>query len=187
MKKITELTETRSRTVHFRDAYGYRVRDTEDYTANRPVKSVDSGPRFGHFIIDLIAFQIFISCVNYLFDLVASFSNFSYTLNLTVALIHGVVVLLLYPAFYAFCEYTWQKTPGKYLTKTVVIGEFGHKPELRAIVFRSLIRIVPFEIFSCFGDKYSYGWHDRWSGTWVVTEEELAILRKLQIEQADVE
>lgn len=38
MKKITELTEVKWRTVYRKDAYGNRERDTEDYTAKRPVK-----------------------------------------------------------------------------------------------------------------------------------------------------
>jgi len=43
---------------------------------------------------------------------------------------------------------------------------------------------VPFEVFSCTADKYSHGWHDRWTDTWVVPDEELATIKKLQQEQA---
>jgi len=185
MKKITELTETRWRTVHRKDAYGNRERDTEEYIAKRPVKSIASGPRFGHFIIDLIVFQIVIYIVSYIFELLTSLTNFSVSLNLTIGLISSIVLLLLYPALYAFCENKWQKTPGKYLTKSLVIDEYGNKPELRAIILRSLIRLVPFEPFSCFGDNYSNGWHDRWAKTWVVTEEELETIKKLQAEQSE--
>ncbi|MBP6511286.1 MAG: RDD family protein [Bacteroidia bacterium] len=187
MKKITELTETRWRTIHLLDAYGNRERDTEEYIAKRPVKSITPGPRFGHFIIDLIAFQIIIYIVEYSFQMLINLSNFNVALNLTIGLFNSIIILLLYPTLYAICENKWQKTPGKYLTKSIVIDEYGNKPDLRTIILRSLIRIVPFEPFTCTGDKYNYsnGWHDRWSNTWVVSEEELEAIKKLQLEQSE--
>ncbi len=184
MKKITELTEIKWRTVHSKDAYGNRIRGTEEYIGRRPIRSVKPGPRFGHFIIDGIAFQIVIYVIAHIFEFALSITHFSVSLNLTISLVATISLLLLYPSLYAFCEYKWQKTPGKFLTKTIVVDEYGNKPELRAIVLRSLIRLVPFEAFSCLGDDYSNGWHDRWANTWVVTEEELQILKNLQAEQS---
>lgn len=186
MKKITELEETRKRTVHYRDAYGNLERDIEEFIAPRTVRSIATGPRFGQFIIDLIVFQIIIHFVTYLSELLINLNDFSISLNLTIQLISGIILLLLYPSLYAFCEYKWQKTPGKFLTKTIVIDEYGNKPDLRTIVLRSLIRMVPFEPISCYGDKYSHGWHDRWSKTWVVPEEELKIIKNLQTEQSRI-
>lgn len=188
MKKITELTEIRWKTVHYKDAYGNRQREQEEYLANRLVRTVAPGPRFGHFIIDLIAFQIVIYLIEYALAMLLVLSNFSIILNLSVSLISLILLLLIYPTLYATCEMIWQKTPGKFLTKTIVIDEYGNKPEALAIILRSLIRVVPFEAFSCLGDKYnrSHAWHDRWSNTWVVTEDELVILKKLQAEQSDV-
>jgi uncharacterized RDD family membrane protein YckC len=113
--------------------------------------------------------------------MILNFTSFSVSVNLTIGLVISITWLLLYPGCYAFCEYKWQQTPGKYLMKTVVIDEYANKPELRTIIVRSLIRLVPFEPFSCFGDN-SRGWHDRWSHTWVVTEEEVSELRKLLTE-----
>lgn len=186
MKKITELEETRKRTVHYRDAYRNLERDVEEFIAPRIIRSIATGPRLGQFIIDSIAFQIIIYIVEYLSKLLIELNDYSVSFNLTIQLISGIVLILLYPALYAFCEYKWQKTPGKFLTKTIVIDEYGNKPDLRTIVLRSLIRMVPFEPISCYGDKYSHGWHDRWSKTWVVPEEELEIIRNLQAEQSDL-
>jgi hypothetical protein len=57
-----------------------------------------------------------------------------------------------------------------------VIDEYGNKPDFEKLIIRSLIRLVPFEIFSCwFSDR---GWHDRWSDTFVVSDQEY---EKLQI------
>lgn len=187
MIKITDLTETRRRTIHVVDEYGNRERDVEELIVTRTVRSIESGIRFAHFIVDLFVFQILMLSVNYLFEIVLNLTNPIITLNLTVAWIGGIVYLLSYPAFYAFCEYKWQKTPGKYLSKSLVIDEYGNKPDLRSLILRSIIRLVPFESFSCFGDNYSHGWHDRWSKTWVVTEQELALIRKLQAEQNETE
>jgi uncharacterized RDD family membrane protein YckC len=187
MKKITELTETKWRTIHLRDAYGNLERDSEEYIAKRQVKSIAPGPRLGHFVIDFVIFQIVIFIVQYLIQLLIVYSIFDVTLYLTIDLFNSIIISILYPTLYIFCEHKWQRTPGKYFTKTIVIDEYGNKPDFRTIVLRSLIRIVPFEPFSCTGDKYNYsnGWHDRWSKTWVVTNEELDTIKKLQIEQSE--
>jgi uncharacterized RDD family membrane protein YckC len=186
MKKITELIETRRRTVHNLDAYGNRVRDTEEYLALRPVRSVAQGPRFGHYIADSILFQLIIYFVMYLSEIVATIFSSNVYMDLTVSFVFGITLMFLYPALYAFCEYNWQRTPGKFLTKTLVIDEYGNKPDLKTIILRSIIRIVPFEPVSCLNDDFSHGWHDRWSKTWVVSEEELKTLKKLQEEQSDL-
>ncbi len=101
---------------------------------------------------------------------------------LFLSVILGLLFLLM-PAYYIIGEYKYQKTIGKYLTKSVVVDEYGDRPELKTIILRSLIRLVPFETFSCLGEPSS-GWHDRWSKTFVVTEEELVELKRLQEEQS---
>ncbi len=183
MKKITDLTEKRTRTNYIKDANGNRKKVTEEYISKRPVKTVLAGPRFGHFIIDFTCFQIVLYVVGYLFEMAITLSNSVVTLSLTLALLSNIVMLLLYPTLYFICEYKWQRTLGKFLTKTIVINEYGNKPELGQLVLRSLIRIVPFEPFSCLGDN-SNGWHDRWSSTFVVKQTELEELQRLQIEQS---
>jgi|GEM_PF-663845 len=72
-------------------------------------------------------------------------------------------VFLYYFIFESLC----QRTPGKLITGTKVIDIDGRKPTLGAIAIRTLIRFIPFEAFS-FPGKKAYGWHDRWSETYVV-------------------
>jgi uncharacterized RDD family membrane protein YckC len=184
MKKITDLTEKRFRTTYVRDANGNRKKVSEEVTGKRTVNTVDSGPRFGHFIIDLIFFQIAIYFVDYLFQLIVYLTRASVSISLTFGLISSIVLLLLYPFLYFICELKWQKTPGKFLTKTIVIDEYGNKPDIGQLALRSLIRVVPFEPFSCLGNN-SHGWHDRWSTTFVVKETELEEIKKLQSEQGN--
>ncbi len=186
MKKITQLTERKWRTNISKDAYGNRNKSKVYYTVPRKVKSVSPGPRFGHFFVDLITYQVLIYILDYLISLLLTIIEFSEALNLTIGMFSTLSFLLLYPIYYFICELIWQRTLGKLLTKTLVIDENGNKPDLRTLIFRSLIRIVPFEAFSCLGDKNnSYGWHDRWTNTWVVTDKELNNLRKLQEEQTE--
>ena len=183
MIKITDLKEKRFRTTHRKDAFGNRVRGREEYIAKRQVRTVKPGPRFGHFFIDLLFFQILIYSFDYILELIYYAVGESNPIGITVAFVLSISGLLLYPFMYFICEYFWQQTPGKLLTKTVVINEYGNKPDLRQIALRSLVRFVPFEAFSCFGDNYSYGWHDRWADTFVVKKEELKKLKALQAEQ----
>lgn len=186
MKKITELTETRKRTVYYKDAYGNRERGVEEFIAFRPVKSVSQGPRIGHFLADYILYLILLFTVETLLDF-ARITAEKDILALMSSYTLSIAYFLLYPLYYFFFESRWQKTPGKFLTKTIVIDEYGNKPDLSTIALRSIIRLVPFEQFSCFDDKYSHGWHDRWSKTWVVSEEELQTLKQLQAEQSEQE
>jgi uncharacterized RDD family membrane protein YckC len=186
MKKITELVEVRWRTIHLQDAYGNRVRETEEYIVKRPVKSVTAGPRLGHFIVDMFVFQIITYVVEFLVALFSELTHINASLELTVGLLSNILILVLFPGLYLICESRWQKTPGKFLTKTVVIDEYGNKPTWQLVLLRSVIRLVPFDAFSCLGDTYSHGWHDSWSKTWVVPEEEAVLLKKLQQEQSDL-
>lgn len=74
----------------------------------------------------------------------------------------GCVVLLLY---YTIFEGVWARTPGKLLFGTVVIDENGGKPSIARVVGRTFCRMIPFEVFSFFGER---GWHDKIPKTRVV-------------------
>ncbi len=182
MKKITELREKRFRTNYVKDAFGNRKKVTEEFIDRRTVKTIGSGPRFGHFFVDLICFRILIWIVNFVLLWFIKITESEITLGLAIAFISLLASLLLFPFLYFVCEYFWQKTPGKFLTKTIVIDEYGNKPDVGSLLLRSLVRLVPFEAFSCLGDP-SRGWHDKWSNTYVVKETELEEIKKLLKEQ----
>jgi uncharacterized RDD family membrane protein YckC len=71
-------------------------------------------------------------------------------------------------AYYVTTETLTGRTVGKLLTGTKVVGEDGKPPELGLVVVRTLIRFVPFDALSFLGGNRA-GWHDRWSGTRVVS------------------
>ena len=71
-------------------------------------------------------------------------------------------------AYFVISETIWQKTPAKFITKTMVVDIEGRKPTLRRIVGRSFARLIPFEVISFLSGSNPVGWHDYLSGTRVV-------------------
>ena len=183
MKKITDLTEERYRTVHERDLSGRLQKGRIKVKAKRTVRTITTGPRIGHFIIDYLCLQVVAVAVQVLATL-AFWDVPPSRWTVAFQLLAGLLVLLIIPALYVYCEFRWQRTPGKIVTKTLVVDEFGNRPDLKTIILRTMIRVVPFEPFSCFGDPHSRGWHDRWSNTFVVPDAELRELKRLQAEQS---
>lgn len=79
----------------------------------------------------------------------------------------GLSAMLIY---YTGSEYFFKgKTLGKMLTNTKVVTVDGDIPVFKIILFRSLARFIPFEIFSFFWLKNG-GWHDQFSKTIVVED-----------------
>ena len=80
-----------------------------------------------------------------------------------LALILGWFNYLIY---YTFCELAFKGyTLGKLITGTKAIRNDGQPLMFKDTLLRSLSRMVPFEVFSGFGDK---PWHDSWTNTTVV-------------------
>lgn len=86
-------------------------------------------------------------------------------------------MLLLFPIYYIIFEFKFQQTPGKMVTETIVVDKFGNKPNLKTIILRTAARYVPFEALSCIATP-SYGWHDKWTETYVIDKKDLATLKK---------
>ena len=129
------------------------------------IRDLSSGLRFKNYAIDYFVFYIIgilIKPISILYS--EPWIVFS-------------IFLISYPSYYIICEYFLQRTLGKYFTKSVVINEFGEKPDFRTIVIRTLIRLIPFEPFS-FIDQ-NRGWHDRWTHTYVIKKSELINLKEL--------
>lgn len=187
LPKITDLEETRSRTVYLLDDNGERYRDAEEIIVKRKVKTVTADKRFLHYAIDYLLIYGILYLVEAIYGYVLT------SLDENVSSVISFTTFFSFPFFfglatyYMFFEFLFQKTPGKFITKTVVIDEYGNKPDFKQVMIRSFVRYIPFEAFSCIGEteNRSYGWHDKWSETWVVTDEELKNLRKLQLENSN--
>ena len=118
----------------------------------------DKGARLGNFFIDSILIILLI-LIQYLVltiletegDVLFYFSN--------------IYIYLFYFLYYFIFEYFLNRTPGKYLTNTLVVNHCGEKPSLKAHLKRSIARLI-------FHDQFSYifgqGLHDSFSKTFVV-------------------
>lgn len=62
-------------------------------------------------------------------------------------------------AYYAIMENSSGRTIGKYITNTKVINLDGSKPNLKTIIQRNSIRLIPFNAFSYIMDSEG-AWHD---------------------------
>lgn len=78
----------------------------------------------------------------------------------TLSLIH------IYFGYYILLEHHYQKTVGKFLTKTKVVGLNGQKPDLATIIKRTFCRLIPFNKISFLVG--TNGFHDAFSDTRVV-------------------
>jgi uncharacterized RDD family membrane protein YckC len=134
------------------------------------VKTIGGGLRFVHLIADHFAIYI----ITFIIIFFTFFSEHS-DLNDTII---NLLFFILFPGYYTLMEYKFQQTAGKMITNSVVINEFAEKPSFRICLLRTLIRLVPFEGFSCLGTP-SRGWHDRWTNTYVVPKDEVPKLKEL--------
>jgi len=78
---------------------------------------------------------------------------------------------LMILVYYAGFEASLGRTPAKFLTGTRVVAADGGCATLGQTLVRSVVRMVPFEPLSFLfsGGQAPVGWHDRWSGTRVVS------------------
>ena len=136
--------------------------------------------RFLNLIIDLfVVYLITIglgAALNIIGQLTGNYSLSEWITSLTLIenLFFGVVVLFFY---YAITEIYFARTFGKYFTKTVVVKHNGTKPNLKSIVIRTLVRMIPIEAFS-FLSNDARGWHDTLSVTYVVKKWEFHLKMK---------
>ena len=123
-------------------------------------KQVNSLTRFLHFVIDTFAWLVVASLIGFLLNPLLIDSN----QNILVYLILAVSFF----GYYVFMETSYQKTLGKFITKTKVITTDGKKPSTADITRRTACRLIPFDRVSYF--LSSNGFHDKLSDTTVVKE-----------------
>jgi len=135
----------------------------EKYTQHKiDEKLVPSSTRLVHSFVDLITliilYFILASIVMLLFDLEQNKS----TLPLLL------LMILSFFINYAVMEHLFQKTVGKFITKTKVVTLNGDKPSVNDILIRTLCRLIPFDRLSFLFTKS--GFHDKISHTTVVKD-----------------
>jgi uncharacterized RDD family membrane protein YckC len=138
---------------------------TEKETKKQELESskVSSWTRLVHFIVDIIAFILTAMVLSLILDLFIPSPD-----QETMALVGNILFLVAFFLYFVFMEHKYQKTIGKFLTKTKVVMNDGRKPELNDIFYRTASRLIPFDQISYLFTKN--GFHDRFSNTTVVKD-----------------
>lgn len=89
--------------------------------------------------------------------------------ELTANLIGILLGFMCMIGYYLIMELTFQRTLGKLATGTQVVTVDGGVPSFGQILGRSFARLIPFDALTFLGNP-SVGWHDKLSGTRVVTK-----------------
>jgi len=122
------------------------------------------GARFVNLILDAVFSTIVSLAFGVALGMAGAGPWFARLNRFEAQLIDWVFYVLYYTAF----ELSFGWTLAKLITGTRVVDERGERPSPGKIVGRSFARLVPFEPLSFLG-KTGIGWHDRWSGTRVVS------------------
>ena len=119
---------------------------------------VGSGIRFLNFIIDFIIWLI-----------LAAILTFPLNANDGTHMLIGYMVMFVsFITYYIIMEIKFQKTIGKFITKTKVVKMNGEKPENSDIITRTFCRLIPFDRISFLFTKN--GFHDNLSKTKVIKD-----------------
>jgi uncharacterized RDD family membrane protein YckC len=121
--------------------------------------NVSALTRFIHFIVDTIVWLI-----------IAAILTFPLNAKDDLQMLLGYLLLFTsFMGYYTFMETKYQKTIGKFMTKTKVVNKNGSKPEVGDIVRRTFYRLIPFDRISFLFSPN--GFHDRLSDTTIIKDE----------------
>jgi uncharacterized RDD family membrane protein YckC len=124
---------------------------------------VSSGIRFLNFIIDFFVWLILATIISIIIGLFVQPTDQGIIQIFGYILIFGTFI-----GYYAIMEIKFQKTIGKFITKTKVVKMNGEKPENSDIISRTFCRLIPFDRISFLFVKN--GIHDFLSKTKVVKD-----------------
>jgi len=160
--------EIQNRNIDATEFEKIKVKATVEKEQIKKVDSnvVNSGTRFLNLIIDSIAWYILIIIVFLIVGLFiptnASASDFF------VVIFNLILIFGTFFAYHSIMEIKFQKTLGKFVTKTRVVKLNGEKPEKSDIISRTFCRLIPFDRISFLFMKN--GIHDYLSKTKVVKD-----------------
>lgn len=166
-RKISDIFEERVVSRKERNENGEWEIVEKVFHKKRPVGTASTMLRVIHFYVDGFIFSILIIPFQ-----VYALKNPSPILNL--------LPILMYFLYYILLEFYFQKTLGKLVTKSIVVNEYGERPDFKSICYRALTRLVPFEPFSFFWSKDARWWHDSWAKTYVISESELSLINRIK-------
>lgn len=119
-----------------------------------------SGLRFVNFLIDSVFVWILYAMMVFTLNLFLDYREPDFLIY--------VLMIAIYVVYYAFMETSFQKSVGKFVTRTKVVNIYGGKPTSGDIVARTLYRFIPFDRISFLFVKN--GFHDYLSKTMVIKD-----------------
>jgi uncharacterized RDD family membrane protein YckC len=128
---------------------------------------VSLATRFIHSVVDKMIYYFIIGILLYIISSI----NVQFLLitdENVLTILFLLVMAVVYIGYYYFMETTYQKTIGKFITKTHVVKLDGTKPSNGEILNRTLCRLIPFDNLSFF--FASSGFHDKFSNTTVIND-----------------
>lgn len=120
---------------------------------------VSSTRRFLNFVIDLSCWLFFTFLLSLFLDLSTLYDR---------KLFGSSLVTAGFFAYYTIMEFCFQRSLGKFVTRTMVVNLDGSKPGLGRIVLRNLCRCIPFDRISFLFTRR--GFHDYFSKTKVIDQ-----------------
>ena len=134
--------------------------ETQSQTINLKIAPAKS--RITNSIIDTITFYL-------LYLALGSFSYSRLGIDTEINPLHDLFLLVVsHFIVYALTELIFQKTLGKFLTRTTVVNVLGEKPSFKSILGRTCCRLIPCEAFSFI--FLEIGLHDKFSKTRVIID-----------------
>lgn len=125
-----------------------------------------TGQRILNYVVDLVAFYIIIFVFAMGYSMIAAFSGNQEMVEGLDSPWVSVISVLILLSYYFILESLTGRTVGKLVTRTKVVMADGSKLTSKAVLQRTLSRLIPFEAFTFFGS--GPGLHDRLANTWVV-------------------
>ena len=119
---------------------------------------VNLGIRFLNFVIDSVIWLIVLFILTYPLN----------PTDTTQYYIGFVILFGTFISYYSILEIKFQKSIGKFITKTKVVTIEGEKPSTSDIFRRTLCRLIPFDWVSFLFSKN--GFHDKFSDTIVIKD-----------------
>lgn len=170
MKTIEDLKVEKTTYKNEKDENGNTVKVPVTKLVVRNPIVVEKGVRFGYYIIDLV----FVYILAFLIGIISAFAGVIEIWD--DPLMSRLIGLLILVGYYFILEMSIGTTLGKLILGYTVIDKYAEKPKAATLLGRNFARAVPFEAFSCLGER---GWHDSWSNTYVVKNSEKVELQKL--------
>jgi uncharacterized RDD family membrane protein YckC len=125
-----------------------------------------TGQRFANYSIDVATYYFGCLILGVLLGVVLGLTGHVEWLQNLKGPLSSVVGIGLLLVYYVVLEAATGRTIGKLITRTRVVMADGSKLTTKAILLRTLCRLIPFDAFSFLGGDP--GWHDTLSKTRVV-------------------